>query len=451
MIGAGPLNSTTMLFQDTVIDLGGGTARKEFGLSKVNSTGQVNWAKRYWFEYPSTLPFPTFLSQMAVAPDGRIFIHTGEPSVSGIMCFQSNGSMLWARELLDPDGVGGMRKLVPDGAGGCYFLGGVSSQFQDTSTVSIGHLNGNGDLLWSRKFRSSIPGHLFDPMHMIRTQNGDLLITARRFDPENGTSCVLIRLDGTGNEVWVNTYHSDIDEYLDPSATVERPDGRLWLEVDRGGYGLVGLDAQGEVQEAERFTYRSVGNSTHVVELYDLLVHGNDLSIRSTYYIDQSWTGYDPRTHLLFKLNANDPQFCGTDPFVVTRVPGSPLSVEQSITVSVFTVTELPLTLNVFSGSTPAFTSFCSMYVGLEQHEPMPTLSITPGLIGQGSEFVVLSGEPGQLIMMDTNGRLVLDGVNVFPETPVRIPTIGHAPGLYLVRTISHDGHTTRTGRIMIQ
>ena len=445
----GPANSTILLFGDTVHEIGGGQSRRHFGLARIGSSGQVIWSRRYSYYLPVTIPYPSSPHALAVAADGRIFAHTGEPSLSGIMCFLANGDPLWASGLSDPAGVVGGFTLVADEAGGCFYLNGQDQV--DTNSVMVGHLDGEGALIWNRRYRSAVSGRTLYPQHMSRTMEGGLLITAAEFDPSVGLITLLIRLSGTGDELWTNTYWSDANGPLTPFRAVERPDGGAWVLVDRFGYGFLGTNAQGEVEQAVRYTYREVGNITHVVQIFELFVHQNELCAVANYVMDHTWPGQDQVTYLLWKLDAAEPVLCGAEPFTVTRIPGADLATTTNTTAADFTISELPFALGSITATDIPTQPFCDLYVGVEAHAGVPAFSLAPSVIERGGSCTVTSTEHATLELVDGTGKLVRGGVQLLPGAPLTMTTAGYALGLYLIRAVGPDGRVLGAIRLLIQ
>jgi hypothetical protein len=450
--GSGPSNSTIIALGDTVESLGPALSRRTFGVARIAASGSVVWSKRYRFEVPEDLNYPSDDHQLALATDGSFFLDGGEPSRASIMRFESNGDLDWARALTDPDGLGHIDELIVDGNGGCYFLGGYTSEFQDTSMIIAGHLNSNGALLWSRKFDPADPSRIFQPLHLLRSQNGDIVITALEYGGGSPNNGLLMRLTSTGNLLWAKQYWFNSSETLSIKNTVERSDGQFWMALNKSGSGIARLNAQGVVQEAERITYEIMGNSIVVVEWEPRLMHNDEIGVTGLYLIDLNGTSADPRTRLLWNLDAFDLGLCKSDPITITDVtlPASAIVITSSTTTSNLPVTSLTTTLSSTPGNPPVPEEFCSMLLNIapEQEGPLG-MTVIPTLLQRGEELLVSDAPEGILCVRDASGRLITS-MRTGGSTTISLPSATWAPGLHLLQLIGSDG-SVRAARVMVQ
>ncbi len=451
--GRGPSNSTIIALGDTVESLGPALSQRSFGVARIAANGSVVWSKRFRFEVPADLNYPSDDHQMAVATDGSFFLDGGEPARASIMRFESNGTLDWARSLTDPDGVGHIDQLIVDGNGGCYFLGGYTSTFQDTSVIIAGHLNSNGTLLWSRRFDPVDPSRIFQPLHLTRLQNGDVLITALEYGGGTPSNGLLMRMTSTGILLWAKQYWFNTSETLSINNTLERSDGQLWMALQNGGAGIARLNAQGVVQEAERITYEIMGNSIVVVEWEPRLIQNDEIGVTGLYLIDLNGTSADPRTRLLWNLDAFDLGLCKSDPITITDVtlPASAIVISSSTTAASLPVTSLTMTLSSGPVAPPVPEEFCSMLLNIAPEEEVPQgMTVIPTLLQRGEELSVSDALEGTLFVRDASGRLITTMHMRGGVPSLRLSTATWAPGPHLLQLIGSDGQV-RAARVMIQ
>jgi len=451
---AGPDNSTIVVFGDTLESVGPDMSRRHIGVARIAANGAVHWATRHRYDVPGNILVPSDDHRVAVEADGGFFLDGGEPTAPSVMRFTSNGTLSWARALNDPDGVGHFMGLVADGTGGCYFLVGYTTEFQDTSRIIVGRLNSSGDLVWNTKFKAAQPDRVLEPLNLLMLADGNLLITAREFGGGVlGTSGVLMNVSSTGALQGANAYWSNTSSTLYIYNTLERSDGHLWMDFQAGGYGFARLDAQGAVQQADRFTYQFMGNSTGVVGWEETLMHNDEIGVIGAYFIDHNGTSYDPRTEFVWNLNAFDLGLCTTDPVTITQqvIAGNAIVVSSTTTASGFTVTEEPMTLTTTALTAPATLPFCSLYVGVDEEEHVAQLSVHPTLISAGTSFTVQASERMDVEVMDALGRTVVKRMALTPGTTHTIGTTGWAKGLYLIRASDRSAAELRTVKVTVE
>jgi hypothetical protein len=212
------------------------------------------------------------------------------------------------------------------------------------------------------------------------------------------------------------------------------------------------LNAQGVVQEAERITYEIMGNSIVVVEWEPRLMHNDEIGVTGLYLIDLNGTSADPRTRLLWNLDAFDLGLCKSDPITITDVtlPASAIVITSSTTTSNLPVTSLTTTLSSTPGNPPVPEEFCSMLLNIapEQEGPLG-MTVIPTLLQRGEELLVSDAPEGILCVRDASGRLITS-MRTGGSTTISLPSATWAPGLHLLQLIGSDG-SVRAARVMVQ
>jgi hypothetical protein len=450
---AGPDNSTIVVFIDTLENIGQGMSRRHIGVARIAVDGTVEWARRHRYDVPGMITLPSAGHRVAVNADGSFFLDGGEPSAPSVMRFNNNGTLTWARTLNEPDGVGRFMGLAADGTGGCYFLAGYTTQFQDSSTVIVGQLNSSGVLVWNTKISSAATGRVLEPLNLLKRADGNLLITAREYGGGVlGTSGVLLQLGPTGTLQFANEYWHNSSGTLYIYNTLERSDGQLWMDFQASGYGFARLDAQGAVQEAERFTYQNMGNSTGVVAWEETLMHNDELGVIGSYFIDVNGTSNDPRTEFVWNLNAFDLGLCLTDPVTLTRneLPGAAFLFASTTTAAPFTVTEEPMTVSATDLSAPSTLPFCPLYVGVDDLAASTQLQVQPTLVHAGEAFTLQSSALVDVQVVDACGRTMVQHLSLAPQNTHTISTAGWARGLYLLRASGRNAVTVGTIKVVV-
>lgn len=445
-----PANGVLVIRTDSLQVVDQDLSERSFDVIKLNSAGAVEWAWQHTFIVPQELFVPSDDHAIAAAPDGSFYVDGGEPARPLLFRFTANGQLSWVKELVATHPIGHVRSLATDAAGSCILLADGSTAFGDQDRVVLMKIAPTGTVQWSFIMQPFATGRSFLPAKAIARANGHTLISGSEYGNGTASFGMLIDLDMTGTLAWARHYAFNGDQSLNTYTADERSDGHLWLDFQEGGYGLSHLTAEGEVLEAERFTYQVSGNSVGVVEWQRKLVHQDHLGLVGDYFIDQAWTFDDPSCDWLWDLDAMDPDLCGTDPVTITSTPLSPqdIIIANGPTVQAATLSSQAIIVTSISAPAAPNTSACAIILSVQGSEATDALRIMPTVLSRGGSVRVNAAGTGLARLLDAMGRVVI-------EVPVQggaatLPTDACAPGLHIVQVVNTTGRPVGSTRLVV-
>ena len=211
-------------------------------LIKVDTDGNEIWSKTYgdtldeWISVQKSLDGGYFLYGNIVNPNDIIVTN---PGVAGYMGFvgrsnpfllktDENGNEIWS-QIFQSAGNILVSAGLPTSDGGFIFLASILNYPDDDNDLYLMKVDGSGTEVWSQTLtQGSRSG--FD---MIQTQDGNYLISGSYADTDNNQTkadFLFIKIDQNGNEIWSSTFgDSDMIDY-----------GSVLVESNDGGFVAVG-------------------------------------------------------------------------------------------------------------------------------------------------------------------------------------------------------------------
>jgi uncharacterized repeat protein (TIGR01451 family) len=200
-----------------------------FGI-RYDAVGDVVWARIYMIDNRAVQDQTWGMLASGLA-NGDFMMVVMMTDGFNLVRLNGNGELIWIRRYQPsgPTNYSFLDRVIEDPDGGLLFTGGASGD------LFMMHTDASGDLDWHRRFA----GNSNFPTSSHRTSNGDYLVARYA----GGSEFVerLIRTDASGNVLWAN-------EYSEPRGfrVVEIPGGDLLATYyDYNTSGIVRMDADG--------------------------------------------------------------------------------------------------------------------------------------------------------------------------------------------------------------
>ena len=184
---------------------------------------------------------------MSTAPNGDFFLaaHYRSSTVAGIQVihFDEQGEMIWAKVVSYPTAETSLtaRGMTVTADGGVVVVGGRSSAVEGDSACVV-KLDGNGDLLWSKRFCTSSTDPWCSAYDVAEAPNGDLLVGGEVADNtqmgNNHINLFLARISATGTALWTKQISPQIAGTFDRFGGIVLPVG--------GGIAVAGMTGYSE-------------------------------------------------------------------------------------------------------------------------------------------------------------------------------------------------------------
>lgn len=447
-----PANSVLVVRIDSIRVIGADLSERSFDVIKLTSAGNVEWAWQHTFTVPGQLSSPGDGHPIASAPDGHFYVYGGEPARPLLFRFTPSGQLSWVKELVATHPIGHVSSLTTDAAGSCILLADGSASFGDVDQVVVMKIAPTGTVQWSSTMQPSTPGRSFLPKKAIARGNGHTLVSGEEYGNFTFNHGVLIDVDMNGAFQWARYYDFNDGEGLTTYTADERSDGHLWLDFQKGGYGLVHLTPTGEVVDAQRFTYQILGNSLGVVAWDRKLIHSDHLGLVGNYFIDQPGTWNDPRCNWLWDLDAMAPDLCGTDAVTVTstELTQQEIVITPGPSMQNATVSSQAITVTANSAAPAPNVPACAVILAVPQLEGTVTINVHPSLVYVGEQVRIQGAPHGHARILDATGRL-LATIPMNGDDAALLPTDACAPGLHLLHFTDATGRMVAATRIMVR
>ncbi|MFI5219519.1 MAG: T9SS type A sorting domain-containing protein [Bacteroidia bacterium] len=188
---------------------------------KTDMNGNTAWIKTRGFIGNNVL-----FSDLIVTNDGGLAVTISggtSPSFQGyaqIIKFDLNGNELWHRVLTN--GARSANSIEKDALGNLYVLGETLA----TTGEYLVKLDSNGNILQQIAFDS--PGNTISPITLLRTSNGDFLMSSYLPFTGTGQNILLIKTDSNFNFIW-NKYFSSNFELYNCFDLKEKPNGNYLM------------------------------------------------------------------------------------------------------------------------------------------------------------------------------------------------------------------------------
>jgi hypothetical protein len=275
----------------------GGIASAETGsfdvhLIKADLNGDVLWSKTYGG------PLDEFVGGGVETPDGGFILGgnvvdpddiIADPGAAGyagfagrsnlyVMKIDADGNELWSHAFDSDDNILA-NSAVPTADGNFLVLATVMRYPDPGDNMVLMKLDGDGHAVWSRTWEDdTLTGE-----SLIRTADGNYLITARYTPPGGLDDFMFVKVDPEGREIWRSTFGApDMIDY--GAELAETPDGGYIVLGERvkdlytwqTEILLVKIDANGQ------FVWEQAKPTTHTM-FAAVLVHDGFVVVGSTY------------------------------------------------------------------------------------------------------------------------------------------------------------------------
>ncbi len=182
----------------TTLDSSIGISTRDFGLIKINSAGNVTWAKRIHTPYND---FPECITQ--TSDGGYVLVgssgsYGAAPSEGYMVKVDSLGNLLWNKAFVSPslDVIQSVEATM-DGGVVFPFLGYFIK------------VNANGNIAWIKSL--SVSGsRRASCIHIVQTPDTGYVITGNMVDTLTARKCIFVsKVDQNGNIVWSKSYDNN--------------------------------------------------------------------------------------------------------------------------------------------------------------------------------------------------------------------------------------------------
>jgi hypothetical protein len=206
-----------------------------------DSFGNELWVARY--DGPAGGDDWTF--DMATDTSENIYI-TGFSVGSGTsydyatISYDSDGNELWVARY---DGPASLKdwgtEIALDASGNIYVTGRSHDENEEWDIVTVAY-DSSGNELWVARFDSPL-GLNDTPNDMAVSPSGNVYVTGRSYDDQEGSDWATIAYDSSGNELWVATYDGPTGGFDEAWALATDSSGNVYVTGESVGSGT-GLD-----------------------------------------------------------------------------------------------------------------------------------------------------------------------------------------------------------------
>lgn len=408
-------------------------------LVRLNSDGSTLWSKM--------ITVPTITSyglsvRLAISSSGEPFVFAyGSRSV--VTKLDANGDLLWCRRVWDSDPLSSFENsntLIPTSDGGCAFLGGSFSSQPDSSIV-VGRLDAQGDVIWINAYSNPQQGVEVNRSSITVDEDDNITLMSPAPWSTNTYTSLSLRLDPSGVVKHALLYDASGPDHLwDPKVHAVNSD-QVYI-TGKVGWGtcVILTDSMGGVMNAFRTMDDTSG--TQFRHMYNWLFDSRDGQLQLTgEFYEQNVV--NPTYFTLVSIWRSDNGFtdaCFLEPMTVSvsSLPPGSISVSSVGQMVPESTTVQPATVTNNALPVPVLSSFCAI-LSVHESSSVDSVSLRPNPVSQ--ELIVERSElsPGdRWMIMSMTGEMVASGLAAGPS--LQIPVQYLAPGAYLLRLMSERG-----------
>jgi hypothetical protein len=166
--------------------------------------------------------------------------------------YDPDGNEVWAKTYEEGDGYGGIGEMRVDPSGNIYAAGAECRTRTDCDFYTT-KLSTDGEQLWVQRYSSPFEDSS-KAYHMEVDSQWNVYVTGNAtIEQEDATALVTIKYNSDGNELWVNEYIGDYDQFSIPNDLVVDSEGSAYVSVSARNLGsdtcvLVKLNTEGAIE-----------------------------------------------------------------------------------------------------------------------------------------------------------------------------------------------------------
>lgn len=393
---------------------------------RLDPQGGVIWGRHY--DLDSFAGGEYYTSSAVARANGHLMLNIAQFTTMMLAEIDASGDVLSIKSYAFDDekcpGLG----CIPTFDDGTVLCG------KDSSDQCLVRLSATGDVIWAHTYENNDYTHARD---LLQTADGGFLVCGSHSAMYGGFGemAFAMKLDANGDVIWHRTYTASFDMagLYRFEKVVQLPDGGFaFFSEDYTHQMLVVTDGDG-TPISSRAT--SIPGSEMNMSHEELLgVHSGLLRLAGYMTIVEDAVGTN---YFLDRALAIDgtADCMAVEVNVTMETTAAPTTPDPDLFIGTPTITVGPMDITSVDG-TCAATDICELFTGMAVPVvPSTNLELLPN--------VVLSGDPIRLeleptdaaaiTVLDAAGRIV--NVHIEPATPsTRIPTLGLAPGRYMLR-----------------